>query len=350
MVRSIQQLEAIRDAWDALAAPSGSPLLEHDWFMSCAEAFHPEQDLQVITAWKGDTLSGVAPLVREGGRLVILGGSRLHEPSDWLFSCGEALSDLVDRAIDVGHPLILQRMRADSAAVRELSRLPRMRALTAVRPSADSLAVITQGTWDAYHAGLSSRITTNLRRLRRKAEKALGPMTVAQSSPTPADVDAHLETVVAVEGSGWKGRRGSSLAGRADLRDFFRRYCRRAAAKGRLRVSTLSIGAHVAAVELSVEACRRVWQLKIGYQESLATYYPGLQLTEASIRSAFERKLDAYEFLGSAAEWEERWRPETRRYRLVAVYPVTAIGLVGACRDVAGTVWRRMHGAGPATA
>ncbi len=348
MVRSIQQLESLREAWDALAAPFQSPLLDHDWFTSSAAAFHRDQDLRILATWDGGTLTGVAPLVRERGRLVVLGGSHLHEPTDWLFSSDQALDELVELALEMGEPMILQRMPVDSSASIALSRLSRRRALSVVRPSADSLAVNTRGRWDSYYAGLSSRITSNLRRLRRKAEKMLGPMTVVQHQPMPSEVDAQLETVMAVEGSGWKGRRGSSLGARPDLRDFFRRYCHLAAAKNRLRVSTLRFGEHVAAVELSVEAYRRMWQLKIGYQESLAPFYPGLHLTEMSIRSSFERGLDAYEFLGSAAAWEERWRPETRGHRLVAVYPVTAPGLVGACQDVAGALWRRLRGPGAA--
>ena len=57
-------------------------------------------------------------------------------------------------------------------------------------------------------------------------------------------------------------------------------------------------------MELAIEACGRHWQLKIGYVDELAAYYPGLQLTEGSIRAAFAAGLDAYEFLGSAASWE----------------------------------------------
>lgn len=346
----VRPLDSLSEAWDALAAGSRSPLLDHDWFMSCAEAFHREGDLRVVTTWRGNTLTGVAPLVCEGGRLTILGSSRLYEPADWLYSSREALPELVDRVLALRQPIVLHRIPADSLVARAFASLSAWRAVSAVHASADTLAVNTRGSWEAYYAGLSSRITSNLRRLRRKAEKAMGPMTVVQAIPTPAEVDAHLETVVAIEGSGWKGRRGSSLGARADLRDFFRRYCWRASEKGRLRVSTLSFGTRTAAVELSVEAYRRLWQLKIGYQESVAQYYPGLHLTEASIRSAFAQGLESYEFLGSAAEWEERWRPEARRYRAIAVYPVTVTGLMGACGDVAGALWRRVgrRGTSPA--
>ena len=192
-----------------------------------------------------------------------------------------------------------------------------------------------------YYAGLSSQITSNLRRLRRKAEKAFGLAAIVRRVPNPSEVDALLEQFIAVEGSGWKGRSGSALSKRADLSDFFRRYGRRAAAQGRLRVATLSFGGQTAAVELSVEAYQRMWQLKIGYSDALSQYYPGLQLTEASIRDTFQQGLEAYEFLGSAAAWEERWQPDVRHYRMLAVYPLNPIGVFTGCRDLAGMMWRR---------
>lgn len=340
MVRSIPQLEALRDEWDALSRRFRSPLVDHDWFVSCAEAFHHDGDLCILTTREGNVLTGVAPLVREGGRLVLLGGSRLHEPCNWLFSTDDVLAELAEAALALGEPMILQRVPAASPVWRVFAGVPKWRAVTLVRPAADALAVSTRGSWDAYYESLSSHVTSNLRRLRRKAEKALGPMAFVQHAPSPAEAGPLFETVVSIEGSGWKGRRGSSLAAREDLRSFFRRYCDRAARERRLRVSTLSFGEKVAAVELSVLAYGRLWQLKIGYHDALAAYYPGLHLTEMSIRSAFEQGLDGYEFLGSAAPWEARWNADAHAYRSCAVYPMRPMALAGACRDAARVVQR----------
>lgn len=277
---------------------------------------------------------------------MLLGVSRLYEPCGWLFSADDVLAELVDRSIGLKQPMVLQRIPAGSAVVARLRAVPRYRALTIARATAPALGVVTTGSWDEYYASLSSQVTANLPRVRRKAEVMLGPLTYVQQDPAPAEVDALLETLVAVEGSGWKGRQGTSLGSRPELGDFFRRYCHRAAAKRRLRVSTLSFGSQIAAVELSIEAYARLWQLKIGYDESVASYYPGLQLTVASIRAAFDRGLDSYEFLGSAAAWEERLRPETRRYQTLGVYPVTAPGLAGVCREAAHAGWRHARRAG----
>jgi CelD/BcsL family acetyltransferase involved in cellulose biosynthesis len=273
--------------------------------------------------------------------VTLLGASKLFEPSGWLYATPAVVPELMNAALDFGRPILLQRIEADSALSRTIPGLTRGRALTVTRDTAPSMAVGTRGSWEAYHDSLSTRITVNLPRLRRKAERSLGPLEVVERQPQSAEVDDILGTLITIEDSGWKGRQGSSLAQRSDLRDFFRRYCRRAASQGRLRVVTLSFGTTLAAVELSIEAFDRLWQLKIGYHEGAAQYYPGLQLTAASIRAAFERGVEAYEFLGSAEAWEERWRPETRRYQALVVYPFNAAGVVTACRDFAGAMWRR---------
>ena len=301
-----------------------------------------------MTVRNGTSLDAAAPMVSErtptGRRLTLLGASRLYEPSGWLFASAPALQELAAQTMKLGEPLVLQRVPADSPMIGALRSLPR--AVSIARGASSSLAVVVRSTWDSYYAGLSSHITGNLRRLRKKAEKVLGRVTVAHFTPARSDVDDLLEQVVKVEGSGWKQRSGSALSTRADLRDFFRRYSHRAAERGRLRVTTLSFGSEIAAVELSVEAYRRLWQLKIGYSDALAAYYPGLQLTEASIRSAFDRGLESYEFLGSAATWEERWSPDVRRYQVLAVYPLNPKGVLTGCRDLAGMAWRRAKAVG----
>lgn len=345
VVRSLSDLEQLREGWDAMATSRRTPLLEYDWFASCAEAFHHERELRIVAAERAGALAGVAPLALErvsnGTRLTLLGSSKLFEPSGWLYATPAVVPELMNAVLDFGRPIALQRIEAGSVLSQTIPDLSRGRALTVTRDTAPSMAVCTRGSWQDYYASLSTRITVNLPRLRRRAERTLGALAIVERHPQPSEVDEVLATLIAVEDSGWKGRQGSSLAQRSDLRDFFQRYCRRAASHGRLRVATLSFGVTVAAVELSIEAFERLWQLKIGYHEAAAQYYPGLQLTAASIRAAFERGLEAYEFLGSAEAWEERWRPEARRYQALLVYPFNTAGVVTACRDFAGAMWRR---------
>jgi hypothetical protein len=51
--------------------------------------------------------------------------------------------------------------------------------------------------------------------------------------------------------------------------------------------------------------------------------------------------LSAYEFLGVAEAWEERWLPEVREYEKLTIYPPSVRGAVGVVHDVAAFAWRR---------
>ena len=195
-------------------------------------------------------------------------------------------------------------------------------------------------SWTDYYKTLSSRITGNLRRVKTRS-KALGDTSIAILTPAESDVKALLDEIVRVEGSGWKGRRGSALAQNLPLCTFFEHYSLRAARDGILRVALLRFGDSVAAAELAIVAYRRWWQLKIGYAEEFAKHYPGLQLTEGTLQYAFDHALDSYEFLGSSASWEANWRPETHRQRMAAVYPSSVSGLHAFSVDACLMVGRR---------
>jgi CelD/BcsL family acetyltransferase involved in cellulose biosynthesis len=346
VLRSRAGFAAIREEWDVLASCFGRALLRHDWFLSCAEALHEERDLRVVTVRASGRLVAAAPLVLAHAgwvpRLQLLGASALHEPCGLLYDSDDALRTLADGLVALGRPIVLQRLDAGSPVPAALRRALGRMGISMVRATEPAAGVPIRETWAEYERGLSSHITSNLRRQRARAAK-VGTVSTEVLSPGVADVDALLAIVVAVEGSGWKGRNGSALRCRADLLDFFARYTRRAAEAGRLRIALLRIGGRVAAVELAVEDFRRWWQLKIGYADELRQYYPGLQLTVDIVRRAFERGLESYEFLGSEAEWETRWNPEPRPFELCVAYPGTVRGGAALTEDACGVAFRKLR-------
>ncbi len=345
VVTSIDGIHSLRDEWEPLASLSGSPMLDHSWVVSCAETLHEERNLRLVVTRAQGSLTGVAPLALEAGgpgrHLVLLGGSRLYEPGGWLFSSEAALAELTAAVIDLRAPLLLHRVPRDSRLAGALAAFPRSRGVAIQRQASPSLAVNTSGTWSAYCSSLSRRTLRKFSHGLVAAERALGPAHIEQLQPYPADVGPLLEMFVELEHSGWKGRQGSSIRQRQDLARFLEAYCRRAAERRELRILKLSFGSQVAAAEISVDAHGRRWVIKIAYCEALAVYSPGLQLTHASIRAAFEGGMKAYEFLGSAEEWQRRLRPETREYQMILAYPWSVPGLFGACRDAGIALWRR---------
>ncbi len=116
------------------------------------------------------------------------------------------------------------------------------------------------------------------RQLRRLAE--LGPASIAEARD-PGAVAVALSTFLAVEGSGWKGRRGSALASREATARFAREAVGALAREGQARIVTLSCGASPAALGILLGDSRRSWFWKIAYDEGLARFSPGTQLSLA---------------------------------------------------------------------
>jgi CelD/BcsL family acetyltransferase involved in cellulose biosynthesis len=150
-----------------------------------------------------------------------------------------------------------------------------------------------------------------------------------------------MTTLMEVEGSGWKGIRGSSLRHNELLGRFFMNYSRLAAAEGILRIALLRIDDKVIAVQLGIEAYGRLWVLKMGYDEGHSRISPGFLLTAGVGRDAIERNLIAYEFLGSAEPWEERWGAQCRDYLTALVYPPTIFGAMAIMMDGISVIRRR---------
>jgi CelD/BcsL family acetyltransferase involved in cellulose biosynthesis len=343
-VRSLAALRTLQADWEAMEGRCGTPLLGFAWFLSAAESLYDERQLRIEVARSAGEVTGIAPLLEEptegGTRLTLLGTSRLFEPSDWLCADATTARALANQALEAGPPLLLERVPTTSCLCTLLPSISRS-GISISRVATPSLAVDTSGPWDRYAARLSASHTARLARLRRKAERDFGRVVIEAAALDPADVEPALERFVALEATGWKAREGSALGQQRQLFDFYRRYGRRAAAAGTFRVSTLMFGSNAAAMEIVVDAFNRRWQLKIAYDEGVARYAPGLQLVHHTVADSFARDLTAYEFLGVAEPWEQRWLPEPREYQKLMLYPASVRGAVEAIQDVTAFAWRR---------
>ena len=104
----------------------------------------------------------------------------------------------------------------------------------------------------------------------------------------------------------------------------------------------------MAAVQIGIEFDRRLWVLKIGYDEAYARCSPGIQLSHEMIRHAVERGLDSYEFLGAEEPWQSAWPGNRREYVTLILLPwstrgVWVLGIVSA-RNAASRVTRILRG------
>src|SRR5207237_2342580 len=112
---------------------------------------------------------------------------------------------------------------------------------------------------------------------------------------TPTEVTAALELFLALEASGWKGRRGTALSQDAGDAAFIRRAAVALAERGQCEIVTLRAGTTAIAAGIVPRHRDRAFYFKIGVDEAFAKLSPGVQLTldltrhlcaDPSIRSA----------------------------------------------------------------
>jgi hypothetical protein len=124
---------------------------------------------------------------------------------------------------------------------------------------------------------LGAKKLKELRRLRhRLAEHGAIGFDVARSRE---DVAAALETFLALEASGWKGRRGTALKQNDGDAIFIRRATAALAETGQCEIITLRAGRTPVAAGIVLRHGDRAFFFKIGVDERFAKISPGVQLT-----------------------------------------------------------------------
>jgi hypothetical protein len=132
------------------------------------------------------------------------------------------------------------------------------------------------------NATISGRHRKELRRKeKRLAER--GPLSLTELN---ADTGAQpwIESFLALESSGWKGKEGSALTVKESERTFFREVASEAYRRGRLMMLAVNLGDQPIAQKCNFLAADGGFAFKIAYDESYSDYSPGVLLEIENIR------------------------------------------------------------------
>jgi CelD/BcsL family acetyltransferase involved in cellulose biosynthesis len=346
LIETADELDELGPAWEALAAPSGSPTQRHAWAKAFAGAFGIEYELKILALGSGADVAAIAPLAtrRDGvTRLELVAGEELSEPGDFVYRDAEALEALAAGVADLGLPMLLGRVIAGSPTGEALHKAFGRGTLFYSREAAPYPWIAIDEGWRDPEQKFNSDRRSDLRRARRRAEKE-GEVTSVVMSPRREELGPLLEEIFRVEAAGWKGREGTALAGDVLRREFFTEFASGAADAGILRLAFLRIGERTAAVQLAAECGGRFWLLKVGYDEEFKRSSPGTLLMLETVRRAAELGLQSYEFLGTVEAWTRVWTEQERECVALRAYPPRPGGLAAAALD-AGRFARRRRAA-----
>jgi CelD/BcsL family acetyltransferase involved in cellulose biosynthesis len=318
-------VDALLEPWEALAdRVGGSPFTRPGWVAAWWRAFGRGR-LEILTSHgalgPAPALSAVLPVIP--GRSVIASPSNWHSPgfgplTEDPVAGAELLAELFEdrpAQVSVGflnssEPAVNQlKAAADEAGYRVL-----------VRPLERSLVVDLGGDWADYERGLSGGVRRDLRRRwRRLAEVGRLWLDVQEGA-------AHLEEALALEHSGWKRDRGSSILSRPETTGFYTEVAEWAARTGRLRLSFLRVDDRAVATHLALEDGGVYLPLKGGFDPAFAAFSPGKLILLATLERAFAVGLRRYELLGDEDEYKRRFATGSYDRVLFQAFAPTAAG------------------------
>jgi CelD/BcsL family acetyltransferase involved in cellulose biosynthesis len=327
-------IEQVAGEWRRLCDESGDEEVFYrpEWAQAYLQAFEPTADLFILSAWSGEKLRGILPLVR---RRIVMSGlpaaqltlpANVHSLRASLTVCaGEegatALNALWQATKNLpGWDLI------DVANVVEGSGLDRLRALAQAdgfctarkrtsqtlylpigAPSADKSA---QQPW---LAGTRPKFRSHLRRAKRQLEEQ---GTLELKHYGTADSEA-LERFYALEASGWKGAEGTAIKCNPRTRQFYEAIAQAAARDGYLSLDFLGLNGKPIAGHFGFNLRGRYFLAKAGYDEAFRRHGPGQLLVNEILNQTPERGLHEFDFVGTATWDESRWASARRtNYRV----------------------------------
>lgn len=187
-------------------------------------------------------------------------------------------------------------------------RLPRI-----VIPHANTMAVNTQGGFDAYWQSRPRNLIKNIDRYRRRAENTAGPLAIKKISDPEEIIDA-LRRYGEMESAGWKGKQGTAIAAGNVQGRFYAEMLAGYARTNQAFVMEMYAGERLIASRLCICHERMLIALKTTYDETQSAYAPGRLLLHALLEQACaEMNTGTVEFYTNAsrdqAEWATSLRP-----------------------------------------
>jgi CelD/BcsL family acetyltransferase involved in cellulose biosynthesis len=358
-------VEQVAADWRRLCDESGDEEVFYrpEWAQAYLQAFDPKADVVMISAWAGERLRGILPLVRRrafvsGFPVVTLTiPANVHSLRASLTVCPGAEGHIVLLALWQATINLPRWDLIDVANVVEGNGLDRLVALAAAYgyhtarkrtsqtlylPIADSAGSTSdKAAQPPWLAGTRPKFRSHLRRARRQLEEQ---GTLELKHYGAAD-PAALKKFYDLEGSGWKGAEGTAIQCDPRTRQFYDSVAQAAARDGYLSLDFLELNGKPIAGHFGFNLRGRYFLAKAGYDETFRRHGPGQLLVNEILGQTPQRGLHEFDFVGPATWDESRWASARRTNYRVFIFRKGWYGaLLYAARIAARDTARRILG------
>jgi CelD/BcsL family acetyltransferase involved in cellulose biosynthesis len=337
-------LDGLADDWRRLCDESGEDEIFYrpEWIQAYLLAFAPKARIILISAWSGDRLSAVLPLLRQRSWVGGLPATLLTVPANvHCFRIGlpvcsgeegetalravwQAVKELPGwNVIDISNVLegngidrLADLARAEGFPVAR-KRTSQTLYLPIVTPASEKPEPAAKANaLPAWLAGTRPKFRSHLRRAHRQLEEQGTLVLKHYSTADPAALERFYE----LEASGWKGAEGTAIQCNPRLRKFYDAVAQAAARDGYLSLDFLELGGKPIAGHFAFNLRGRYFLAKAGYDETCRRHGPGQFLVNEILSETPQRGLHEFDFVGPATWDESRWASARRTSYRVFIF------------------------------
>ncbi len=325
---SHNEMLCLSEEWRRLSETGGNcvePFLQPEWFIAFARSLESDRLIHLAVVRSNESLLGVAPFVFCSSffgnipartlrslsgvhscrfDLIHGGGEPSHLADSIWSSIREQRNWDVIEALDVpadgAFQFLLQHARRDGFLT---GTWPTRKSPYLLLPAHDSDPF--QNCPDTFKS-IRKRLKRKLRNLSEEGAVAFNVHTT--------DYHEALSQFFALESSGWKGAKGSSIASSPALVKFYSSIAEEFAQRGRLRMYSLTIDSKPIAMHFGLVMNGCYYTPKVAYDENFSRFSPGQILVRHVIADLTQAGVKKYDFLGPRALWKRVWTDSFREH------------------------------------
>ena len=341
----VELVEAVAEEWRQLClkGPCNQPFYRPEWIAAAIRAFAGEKRLLLITAWNGDRLRAVLPLLEHRGWAYGMPCVRLHTASRIpRFEFVHGNTDVAEAVSAVWQHLqnlpgwdVIELINVPGGGAAErLEMAAREDAFPTSRYEyAQSPYILLKGNvvgGDFWRFGRSSRFRYQLRQKWRE----LGEFGALRLQRTDKADPETLERFYRLERSGWKGREGTAILSKPELRQFYDGVARCAEQFGYLSIYFLELGNTAVAAHLALTYGGAYYPIKVAYDERFSKYGPGHLIIGSVLNECVAHGLSEFDCLGEKNAALTKWTTAVHIYNSCSIFR----------NSVRGRMLRAAHG------
>lgn len=301
-----EDIDRLEPEWRALIprAAVRSVFLSPTWHRVWWEEFADSREPILLSVRSGGELVGVAPLMREGGRITFAGDTEICDYMDLTVATGAEQSALaaVLRALseEPWEELALWGLPHYSPTLKALAAVaPVFRLSVDVQPEDVCPRVSLPGSWEEYLAGLDKKDRHELRRkLRRLSD---GGRVDIEALSEPADISAALDDFLRLHGA---ARSDKAAFMTPQMARFFRRIVAALAQEGLVEMIFLTLNRERVAAVLCFRGQDELLLYNSGYDPAYAALSVGLLSKALALQRAIDEGYRTFDFLRGAEPYK----------------------------------------------